>query len=309
MYDTHAHLNFKAFAQDYHKIITKSLAKGMFLNLVGTEFATSKRAVDIAQEFKHDPIFATVGLHPTHLSVIPAPRPSEALCEGGKAGIYANNNPAHIWDYQKFKELAGDPKVVAIGETGLDYYRFADNHDAQRELFLEHVKLANELNKPLVIHCRPTGDTFDAYDDLLRSLRAEFERRSEAIPKSEIASSFASLIPRNDGIRGVLHCCLADFEHIQKFLDIGFYISVTGVITYKNVNDYLIDAIRQIPLDRLMIETDCPYLSPEPFRGQRNEPLYVEYVAEKIATIKKISVAEVIEMTQKNGEKFFLIKD
>ncbi|MFH1712881.1 MAG: TatD family hydrolase [Candidatus Jacksonbacteria bacterium] len=267
MYDTHSHLNFRAFADDYQTVIKNSLKQGMFLNIVGSELLTSKRAKEIANEFKNDPVYAAVGLHPSHLD---------------------SDDKIHAWDYKQYKKLALDPKVVAIGETGLDLFHSAETFKKQKKVFKEHIRLALEVKKPLILHCRPSKDNFDAYHDLIKTII------NYQLPITNYA---------------VVHCFLSNWQIAKQLLDLNLYISFTGIITYKNVDDYLIDAIKKIPLDRIMIETDCPYLTPEPYRGQkRNEPLYVKYVARKIAEIKGIDVKTVIDATTENGKNFFDIK-
>jgi TatD DNase family protein len=290
MYDTHTHLNFQAFANDYDQIVQKSLKQGMFLNIVGSQFATSRRAIEIAREFERDPVYAAVGLHPSHID---------------------SNNNVHAWDYEEYKKIASGKKVVAIGETGLDYHQLdlpsnilcASIQPAarstrnirrqitkQKQVFLEHIKLALELKKPVIIHCRPSKDSFDAYLDIIKILK-------QKCPNIKYQIS---------NIKAVVHCFLADWKIAKQFLDLGLYLSFTGIITYKNVDARLIEVIKNIPPNRIMIETDAPYLTPEPYRGKgRNEPLYVKFVAQRIAEIKGIGVKEVIDMTMKNGITLF----
>ena len=264
MYDTHCHLNFKAFAEDYYTITKKSIDAGMLLNIVGTQYETSKRAVAIANEFADSSVYAAVGLHPTHLN---------------------KNDVVHKWDYEKYRELAFQPKVVAIGETGIDHFHDTENVNKQQEIFEEHIKLARELGRPLIIHCRPSHNSFDAYNDLLAILKNT--------PKP---------------INGVVHCFLGNRDLAEQFLELGAYLSFTGIITFKNADASLLETVKNIPLDKIMIETDAPYLAPEPFRGKTNYPYYVEYVARKIGEVKNISVGEVIKTTEKNGKLLFLNK-
>ena len=284
LYDTHSHLNFKAFADDCQTVIKNSLKQGMFLNIVGSQFLTSKRAVEIANEFKNDPVYATVGLHPSHVG---------------------QNDIIHGWDYEKYKKLATDDKVIAIGETGIDYYRLTDviankMKQSQKQIFLEHIQLASELKKPLIIHCRPSKNTFSAKGRPASGWDAYFDLIDILNQKLRVTSY---------KLQGVVHCFLANWPIAKQLLDLNLYISFTGIITYKNIDDYLIDAIKKIPLNRIMIETDSPYLTPEPHRGKkRNEPLYAEYVARRIAEIKGIDGKIVIDATTKNGKNLFDIK-
>ncbi|MEK9165472.1 MAG: TatD family hydrolase [Patescibacteria group bacterium] len=299
LYDTHSHLNFKAFADDCQTVIKNSLKQGMFLNIVGSQFLTSKRAVEIANEFRNDPVYATVGLHPSHVGN------SKFKIQNSKLQFKIQNckdegQEVHRWDYEKYKKLAVDQKVVAIGETGLDYYRTTDNHAVQKQIFLEHIKLAAELKKPLIIHCRPSKNTFSAKGRPASGWDAYFDLIDILNQKLRVTSY---------KLQGVVHCFLANWPIAKQLLDLNLYISFTGIITYKNIDDYLIDAIKKIPLERIMIETDSPYLTPEPHRGKkRNEPLYVEYVARKIAEIKGIDGKIVIDATTKNGKNLFDIK-
>lgn len=265
--DSHAHVNFNAFRQDSEEVLKRSLAAGTWVINVGSQFSTSQRAIELAKKFKEG-VYAAVGLHPIHLSgevyesdeweeISITPRQEEFVC-------------------QKYKELAQSKKVVAIGETGLDYYRMKNEElrikNLQKEVLLQHLKLAQELNKPVIFHCR------DAYDDLL------------------------PLIPQ--GTRGVVHCFSAGPEIAKKFLALGLYLGFTGIITFPKTIE-LQEAVKSVPLDRILIETDCPYLAPQPKRGKRNEPLYVQYVAEKIAELKNISFAEIAEIITKNSRKLF----
>ena len=268
MYDTHCHLNFQAFKKDYKIVTQKSLDEGMMLNIVGTQYDTSKRAVEIAQEFNDKPVYAAVGIHPTHLN---------------------KEDSLHKWNYEKYKQLAGDPKVVAIGETGIDRFRGDETLRVQKQIFKEHIRLAKELDKPLVIHCRPSDKSTDAYDDLLTIL------------------SNYKLQTTNYKLNGVVHCFIGNWEVAKQLLDIGLFISFTGIITFKNADTRLLEAVKKIPLERVLVETDAPYLTPEPFRGKtRCEPLHVRYVAEKIAEIKKIPTEVVIKSTAENGKQLFL---
>ncbi|MFA5084257.1 MAG: TatD family hydrolase [Candidatus Paceibacterota bacterium] len=248
LFDSHAHLNFKAFNNDYPKIIKKCLEENLWLVNVGSKYDTSEKAVSIAETYPKG-IWAAIGLHPTHV--------------GDENFIY-----------QKYLALAkSSDKVVAIGETGLDYYRTTDPQSRirQKELFLNHLKLSQELNKPLILHCR------DAYDDLLRELK-------------------------NIKTKGVIHCFSGDYQQAKQFLDLGFYLGFTGIITYSAAYDAI---VKDMPLEKILVETDCPYLAPVPHRGQRNEPLYVKYTAQKIAEIRGISLEKTAEQTFQNTLKLF----
>lgn len=186
---------------------------------------------------------------------------------------YMNDETMNI-----FRELAKSKKVVAIGEIGLDY--FYDNSDriVQRNWFREQIRLAKELDLPYIVHDR------DAHEDVFKIMKEE----------------------HYDGTRGILHCYSSSVEMAREFIKLGFYISLGGPVTFKKSKTPKLVA-KEIPLDKLLIETDSPYLTPEPFRGKRNEPLYVKYVAEEIANIKNISVEMVAEKTKENFEKLFCL--
>lgn len=289
MYDTHCHLNFRAFANDYRKIIKHSIEAGMFLNIVGTQYETSRRAVGIAEEFKDAPVYASVGLHPSHLEK------SRDPLEG--------DEDVHAWDYEKYKKLAEHPKIVAIGEAGIDRFRLTEDAneeeralEKQRSVFRDHIRLAHELHKPIIIHCRPSRGTFDAYENLLEILQQH-------------TPSFSPPYEGGDrgGQKGVVHCFSGNWEIAEELLALGLYISFTGIITFKNADAHLLEVVKKIPIDRVLLETDAPYLTPEPFRGKmRCEPLHVRYVAEKIAEIRAKTVEKIISATHENGERLFL---
>lgn len=251
--DTHAHLNFEAFKNDYRQVIDRAFRRDVrtIIN-VGSNLETSKKAVEMANKYSRG-IYAAIGLHPIHVK-------DEEFNES------------------EFTKLAGDEKVVAIGETGLDYYYDRSTKDLQKEVFEKHLKLAQIVNKPVVLHSR------DAGEDVL-----------------------SVLMTQNPEPKGVMHCFQGDWQYAKMILDMGMYISFTGLITFtKNVSTY--EVIQEAPLDRILIETDCPYLTSEPHRGKRNEPAYVIEVAKKIAEIKKITLEEVAERTTKNAIELFKLE-
>jgi len=246
--DTHAHLNFKAFSNDYAQAIERAFLTDVkkIIN-VGSNLETSKKAVEIAQ--KYEQVYAAVGLHPIHVK-------DEAFTD-------------------EFKKLAQDGKVVAVGETGLDYYYDKTNATSQKEVFAKHLKMAQVVSRPVILHSR------EASEDILPILMAE---RPE--PK------------------GVMHCFGENWEFAKVILDMGLYISFTGLITFtKNYQTF--EVIKNTPLERILIETDCPFMTPESYRGRRNEPAYVIEVARKIAELKKIPLEKVAEATTKNAEELF----
>lgn len=267
--DTHAHVNFNDFKNDSEEVIRRALDNGVWMINVGSESKTSKRAVKMAEEYEEG-VYAAVGLHPSHLI-----EQDVELEENGETVKYKSK--PEEFDYDFYLNLAKNKKVVGIGECGLDYFRNNDESfkEKQKEVFIEHLKLAQEANKPIIIHCR------DAHEDLLEILHLEAPLPS-----------------------GIMHFFTGTLEQARKYIELGFYISFSGVITFaKNYEE----TVRQIPLEKILVETDCPYVAPVPYRGKRNEPQYVKYVAQKIAEIKGLSFEEIAEQTTKNAKKMFKI--
>ncbi len=193
-------------------------------------------------------------------------------------GMHPLNIEDEVFDIQTLRSLANDPKVVAIGETGLDYHYTPETKDLQLSIFEQHIDVANELDKPLIIHTRSAReDTMN----LLESRNAE-------------------------KCGGVLHCFTEDYAMAKRALDIGFYISISGIITFKNAEE-LREVVRKLPLDRLLIETDSPYLAPVPYRGKPNQPAYVREVCEYVAILKGVSVEDLASITTQNVQKLFKI--
>ncbi|MEK7516514.1 MAG: TatD family hydrolase [Patescibacteria group bacterium] len=277
--DTHSHVHFKAFQHDMEDVIRRAIAADVSMITVGTQSTTSKNGVEVAA--KHERVWAAVGLHPNHLFRMPideAESPFISRAEDFDRGYYEN--------------LARQPKVVAIGECGLDWYRIpADaNHEEvkakQEQVFRSHLDLATEANLPVIVHCR------DAH---IRSA----EILGEYVKAGKLAR------------RGVIHCFTATWKEAAPYMDLGFNISFTGVITFEAKGGgrerqlALLDAATKTPLERLMVETDSPYLAPVPHRGERNEPAYVRFVAEKVAEIKGVSFSEVEKQTTENAVRLF----
>jgi TatD DNase family protein len=285
--DSHAHINFQEYASELADVIARSLDDKTWIINVGSNYETSQKAVEIANKYKLG-VWAVVGCHPIDLSK----DFEEKLAFGGKEGIYSYKK--EIFDYDKYYDLAiKNPKVKAIGEVGLDFYRLADSKHSlekvrkiQTDVFRQFIKLGQELDLPLVLHCRgEENDPYGAYDEMLEILKSEVRSL-----KSEV--------------KGVIHCYGGNLEQARKFLDLGFYIGFTGIVTFKNAKD--IQAIaKEVPLNRILIETDAPFLAPDPYRGQRNEPSYVKYVCQKIADLKGLSFDEVAKATYENTCKLF----
>lgn len=217
--------------------------------VIGVDYESSKKALELAKQ--HDFLWSSVGLHP-------------------------NDNPTEVFDISSMEELARNPKVVAIGECGLDYYRQEPSEDqkaAQRARFLAHIVLADKVHKPLIIHCR------DAHVDLL-----------------------AILAETKPAVPVVIHFFTGTAELAQKYLSLGCYISFPGPITYTTDYD---EAVRLLPMDKMLIETDAPYAAPVPNRGKRNEPMFVADVARKVAILKGLEPEEVMATTAANTARVF----
>jgi TatD DNase family protein len=274
--DTHAHAHFKAFKDDSDAVINKSLNEGVVLNLVGTQSDTSKNAVLVAEKYEN--VFASIGLHPEHLF-------SKHVDEEETSF----QSREEEFDYDFYKKLAEHPKTIGVGECGLDLYRIPEGMTAeqmlpkQKKVFLDHVRLAKEMNLPMVIHCR------EAHEHLIEILRSQ-----EAV-----------------GIRGTIHCYTSNWAHAQQYLEMGFYIGFTGVITFPPLKANpqaqvdLLEVVRKMPLERLLLETDCPYLAPIPYRGKRCEPWMVKATAQKIADLRGISIEDVARVSTQNALTLF----
>lgn len=272
MIDTHAHLNFNAFKDDAKEVAQRSLAGGVWMINVGSQYATSKRALEMAKNYEKG-VYAAVGLHPIHL----ADGIFKTKLDKDEDAINIDNEE---FNHDKYKELASSERVVAIGEIGLDYYyrpktkiKLEEFKNRQKDAFLKQLDLAKELNLPAIIHCR------SAHDDLI-----------EILSKRKMENG------------GVVHCYTGTWEQAQKYLEMGFCLGLNGIIFKLNLDE----VIRKIPLNRIVLETDCPYLTPDPMEG-RNEPLYIEYVAKKVAQLKNISFEQVDEITTANAKKLFKI--
>lgn len=252
--DTHAHLQDKALKSDLEEVLKRAEASGVKkIICIGYDYPTSVEAVELAR--KYEGIYAVVGIHP---------HDAKELDDEILSRLY---------------QLAGEEKVVAIGEIGLDYYRNLSPQEKQKEAFIAQIKLARELGKPVVIHDR------DAHQDVVDIIKKE-----------------------KAGVNGgIMHCYSGHLPLAIEFMKEGFYISFAGPVTFNNARKTQ-EVAANIPLERILIETDCPYLAPEPMRGKRNEPAYVSYVARKIAEIRRKSVEEIAYITSLNAEKAFALK-
>jgi TatD DNase family protein len=237
--DTHCHLMDRAFDHDRAAVVERARAAGVTsFVLVGYDLASSRAAVDLARQLPH--AAAAVGIHPNAAAAA-----SDA-------------------DFDTIADLAHDPRVVAIGETGLDYFRDRTPPERQRRAFEWHLRLAEQLGLPVVVHTR------DAHDDVAHALEASARRRRQAVE-----------------VPGVLHCFTGDAEHAARMVEAGYYVSFAGPLTYKN--SALPKVAESVPRERLLVETDCPYLPPRGHRGQRNEPAYLVETARLLSQVTGVT--------------------
>jgi len=276
--DTHAHVNFNFFKNDADRVIQNALNENTWIVNIGADYKTSKRALEYANKYEKG-VFAAVGLHPMHLASMRA-----------QGDDYDFTTRGEEFNYDIYEKLAKFEKAVAIGEIGLDYYHLENLEDInkqkekQKQAFKDQLMLARRLDLPAVIHCR------QAHDDLIEILKNFRKENIELIPKNRPW--------------GVMHCFSGDEDLAWKYFSLGMLISFTGLITFSRQWD---DLIRKLPYDKFMIETDCPFMTPEPHRGKRNEPVLVKYVARRIAEIKKLSLEKVAQITTENARIFFKI--
>jgi TatD DNase family protein len=288
-FDAHTHVNFRAFNSDYREVIERAREAGVGMVNVGTQRDTSSRAVELTREYGH--LYAAVGLHPIHTSAsyhdeqelsisINQPNQHQSAARGFMSR-------AEEFDYEYYKKLASDPKVVAIGECGLDYFRLGvdskEEIERQKQAFRAQVELARELKKLLMIHARASAGTDDAYEDLLGILE------KVGFPG-----------------KAIFHFYAGSPQMAEKLLTTSYggetYFTFGGVITF--VRDYD-KVINLIPAERILSETDAPYVTPAPHRGKRNEPAYVVEVVRKLAEIKNIPEEEMRTQILKNTENVF----
>lgn len=279
--DTHCHINLNAFRDDGAEAIKRAHQAGVVVVNVGTQIDTSRQAVKLLEQFPEN-VYAAVGLHPVHTYQHNYEDEEEVKFKTREEGF----------DYELYKQLADNPRVVGIGECGLDYYRLPETRDEaeikqlQRTAFLSQVKLAQELNKALCIHCRPSAGTMDAYEDIIEIMK----QAKQDTPN----------------LRFEIHCYTGDLPTVLKFVELGAYIGINGIITFDKTGRSE-QVVKGIPLESIILETDAPYLSPIPYRGKRNEPSYVGLVAEKIVEWKGVDMEEVAQVTTANACKMFNI--
>ncbi|MBP9763140.1 MAG: TatD family hydrolase [Candidatus Pacebacteria bacterium] len=272
--DVHAHVQFNAYEEDRDEVIKRSLENKTWMINVGTNLKTSKDAVALTEKYPEG-VFAIVGLHPIHTSV--SFHDKEEIGEESEPF----NSKGEEFNVEEFEKLISHPKVVGVGECGLDFFRIdgdKENYiEKQTKAFESQIDLAVKYDKPLMIHCR------EAYPEVLKILT----------DKKQI---------HGDKLRGNFHFFAGTLEEAQQILDLGFNFSFTGVITFASQYEEL---VKMAPLDRIFSETDCPYVTPAPFRGKRNEPAYVSEVVKKIAEIKEMDTEAVRVQILKNAINFF----
>jgi TatD DNase family protein len=257
--DAHCHIQFDQYSEDQEQLVERMREEGVVGIVVGCDLESSKRAVALAE--KHEHLYSSVGLHP-------------------------NNESDEWYEHAPYRELAKSPKGVAVGECGLDYYRPTEVNDEvkkkQKNVLKDHIELAAELDKPLIIHSRPSKGTQDAYHDLVDILR-------EAKGK-------------HPNLRGDIHFFVGGVEEAKAFIALGFTISFTAVITFARDYD---EVIKTVPLTSILSETDSPYVAPKSRRGQRNDPLAVQEVVQRIADIRGEDLELVRQTLTGNAQELF----
>lgn len=253
LFDTHVHMNARQFIEDRDEVIQRAFDTGVnYMVVVGFDHETIPLAIEIAEQY--ETIYAAVGWHPV-----------DAIDMKDE-------------DLAWIEELSKHPKVVAIGEMGLDYHWDKSPKDIQKDVFRRQIQLAKKVNMPIIIHNR------EATEDIIQILQEENAHE----------------------VGGIMHCYNDSVKYVQECLDMNFYISLGGPVTFKNAPLPKEVAV-QVPIDRLLVETDAPYLAPHPNRGKRNEPAYVKLVAEKIAELREMPFEELCDQTTKNALKLFKI--
>lgn len=254
MFDTHVHLNARQFADDREEVIQRAFDTGVHnMTVVGFDDETIPLAIELAE--KYESIYAAVGWHP----------------------VDAIDFTQDKYDW--LKQLSAHPKVVALGEMGLDYHWDTSPKDVQKNVFRQQITLAKDVQMPIIIHNR------EATEDVIQILQQEDAKE----------------------VGGIMHCYNDSVDYVDTCLDMNFYISLGGPVTFKNA-PLPKEVATYVPLDRLLIETDAPFLAPHPNRGKRNEPAFVSYVAEQIAHLRQMSVEEVIQITTDNAKRVFNLK-
>jgi len=261
--DSHAHLEGKQFSADREQVIARARENGVeTIVAIGNGDGPGTLDCGIRLATQYDFMYATVGIHPHEAE------------------------QARDSDFDEMAVLVKHPKVIAWGEIGLDYFYDHSPRDVQRRVFLRQMELAKEAKLPIIIHCRPSNGSENAWDDCLSLLQQHWAP---------------------SGLGGILHCFTGAWPHAQRALDMGFMISFAGNVTYPKAQQ-IRDAARQLPIDRMLIETDSPYLAPIPHRGKRNEPAFVKETARQIGEIRGISAEDVGHQTAENFYRFFNLR-
>ncbi len=275
LFDSHCHLQFNGYKDDRESVIKRCLEKKLQCNIVGTQIDTSRAAVVLAE--KYDGFYATIGLHPIHTTHTEVDE-EESLFTSREENF----------DEIQYAELAKSKKVIAVGECGLELFHLPSDADRaailhkQTEVFLQQYRFAQKNTLPMVIHVR------GAYEEMLAVLRGV-----------------------GGQIKGTMHCYTGNWHYAAQYLDLGLYLGFTGVITFPpkktapQAQFDLLEVVQKCPLDRMLIETDAPYLAPQAYRGERCEPWMVEEVAKKIAEIRGITLDEVLQITDENAKNLF----
>jgi TatD DNase family protein len=262
--DSHAHLDGKQFDSDRELVIARAREAGVAtLVAIGNGDGPPELDAGIRLAEKYPFMYATIGIHPHEARL------------------------ASDHEYAEMERLARHPKVIAWGEIGLDYYYDHSPRDTQKEVFIRQMELAGAAKLPIVIHCRPSDNSENAWEDCLQLIQEKWAAK---------------------GIGGILHCFTGNWPQAKRALDMGFMISFAGNVTFPKAQQ-IRDAALEVPIDRMFIETDCPYLAPIPHRGKRNEPAYVKETARKIGELRGLSMEQVGEQTARNFYKFFKISE
>lgn len=278
LFDVHSHINFLAYDQDREAVIARAKEAGVKMVAVGTQISNSEMAISLAEKYPND-VWAVVGFHPHHAS-------SAKWHLDKKEQKRAE---PEIFDLERLRQLSKSDKVIAIGECGLDYHRLEILKDEaekiknrQREVFLKQISLAEELGKALMIHCRPSFGSDDAYMDVL-----------EILQKERVQAPV------------VMHFYAGSLSVTKKLVEAGFYFTFGGVLTFTGDYD---EIAKHIPLDRILLETDCPYVSPQSHRGERNEPAFIWETAKRMAELKNESLDSLAEKICGNTVAVFKIR-
>ncbi len=254
IFDTHAHYDDPVYEKDREELFEAMRAEGVgMITDIGADIASTKKAAELSNTYEF--VYAAAGVHPSE--------------------VYSLEEA----DMDFLLEMAKNPKVVAIGEIGLDYHYEDTVREVQKKWFIRQLELAKETKLPVVIHSRDAAqDTLD----IMKDIHAE-------------------------DIGGVIHCFSYGWEMAKIYLDMGFYLGIGGVVTFKNAKK-LKEVVQRAPMERLVLETDAPYLAPEPYRGKRNASHYLKYVAEEIAALRSMALDEVIHITEENGKQMYRIR-